>query len=273
MKSLIEEASTITKAVEKAWVRAGKPAEFTVKVFEEPKYNFFGMTTKSAKVAIFFKATDTEKTHSSHDKKETKTHHRESQAKHTTSRSGHHNSNTRTAYNKNTTSQEHNESYQKNNSIRNQKDENRVYRDANKHENTPREQRRHNVSDTKEQFERRETRNERPNNAPLKNNDHTERRSYRDKKDRPQAVWSNEMADIAQGWLESMLTILDKREHLVQAKIVGPHLKFEFKEPLFADKDKEKLLFSSWAHLILATVGNKYKKDLRGLKVILSHIE
>jgi len=54
MKSLIEEASSVSKAVEKGWVNAGKPKEFTIKVYEEAEKNFIGMTTKQAKIGIFF---------------------------------------------------------------------------------------------------------------------------------------------------------------------------------------------------------------------------
>lgn len=57
MKSLVEEASTIVKALEKAWTRAGKPQTFSVKIFEEEETNFFGFTKKSAKVGIFFEET------------------------------------------------------------------------------------------------------------------------------------------------------------------------------------------------------------------------
>jgi hypothetical protein len=55
MKSIIHEASSIAKAVEQGWIKAGKPQEFSVKVFEDAERNFFGFTTKKAKVAIFFK--------------------------------------------------------------------------------------------------------------------------------------------------------------------------------------------------------------------------
>lgn len=54
MKSLIEESSSIAKAIEKGWERAGKPQSFSVKVFELPEKNFLGITTKYAKVGIFF---------------------------------------------------------------------------------------------------------------------------------------------------------------------------------------------------------------------------
>jgi hypothetical protein len=54
MKSIIEEASSIVKAIEKGWASAGKPTEFTVKVLETPEYNFFGFNTKPAKISLFF---------------------------------------------------------------------------------------------------------------------------------------------------------------------------------------------------------------------------
>jgi predicted RNA-binding protein Jag len=54
MKSIMQEASSVMKAIEKAWENAGKPQEFSIKVFEEPKKNFIGMTVQSAKIGIFF---------------------------------------------------------------------------------------------------------------------------------------------------------------------------------------------------------------------------
>lgn len=54
MKSIIEEASSIAKAIENGWLKAGKPQDFSVKVFEEPEKNFFGLTKRSAKIGIFY---------------------------------------------------------------------------------------------------------------------------------------------------------------------------------------------------------------------------
>lgn len=63
MKSLVEEASTVAKALEKAWTRAGKPQEFSVKVFEVEETNFLGFTKKSAKVGIFFEEPQAPRSH------------------------------------------------------------------------------------------------------------------------------------------------------------------------------------------------------------------
>lgn len=54
MKSILQEASSIAKAIEQGWVKAGKPQEFSIKILEEPQHNFIGITTRSAKVALFF---------------------------------------------------------------------------------------------------------------------------------------------------------------------------------------------------------------------------
>lgn len=54
MKSIVQEGSTVIKAVEKALQIAGNPHEFTVKVLEEAQKNFFGMTTRSAKISLLF---------------------------------------------------------------------------------------------------------------------------------------------------------------------------------------------------------------------------
>jgi len=54
MKSIIQEASSIAKAIQKSWEKAGKPTEFSIKILEEEEKNFIGLTKKPAKIAIFF---------------------------------------------------------------------------------------------------------------------------------------------------------------------------------------------------------------------------
>lgn len=54
MKSMLHEASSITKAIEKAWSDAGNPTEFTIKVLDAGKKNFFGLTKRPAIVSITY---------------------------------------------------------------------------------------------------------------------------------------------------------------------------------------------------------------------------
>lgn len=54
MKSVIQEASSIAKAIDQAWEKAGKPADFSIKILEQPQKNFFGLTSHPAKVSLCF---------------------------------------------------------------------------------------------------------------------------------------------------------------------------------------------------------------------------
>ncbi len=70
MKSMFQEASSIQKAVEKAWEGAGRPQEFSIKVLETEVKNFWGMTTKPAIVSISYNLKKTVKKRSFPKKRE-----------------------------------------------------------------------------------------------------------------------------------------------------------------------------------------------------------
>lgn len=53
---MLHEASSVAKAVEKAWTDAGKPTEFTIKVLEAGEKNFFGLSKSPAIVSITYEA-------------------------------------------------------------------------------------------------------------------------------------------------------------------------------------------------------------------------
>lgn len=54
MKSLLQEASSVQKAIDLAWEAAGKPQQFTVKVLDQGTKNFFGWSKTPAIVSISF---------------------------------------------------------------------------------------------------------------------------------------------------------------------------------------------------------------------------
>lgn len=55
MRSVIQEASTLSATIEQAWNKAGCPTEFKVKIFQKPEKGFLGFgVKKKAKVALFF---------------------------------------------------------------------------------------------------------------------------------------------------------------------------------------------------------------------------
>lgn len=54
MKSMLHEASSVLKAIEKAWNESGKPAEFTIKILEKGEKNFLGLSKRPAIVSITY---------------------------------------------------------------------------------------------------------------------------------------------------------------------------------------------------------------------------
>jgi len=48
------------------------------------------------------------------------------------------------------------------------------------------------------------------------------------------------------------------------------YIHFSFDSKLFENNMKEKTVFRSFAYLIMASLRNKFKKEFRGLKVVLS---
>ena len=81
MKSLVEEASSVSKAVEKAWIRAGKPTSFSVKIYEEAQSGFLGFNSKPAKIGLFFEEQVQAKTHSEGRKRHHPSSHNEEQSR------------------------------------------------------------------------------------------------------------------------------------------------------------------------------------------------
>lgn len=55
MKSILQEANSIERAIDKAWNEAGKPKEFTIKVHDEGARSFLGFIKRPAIISILFK--------------------------------------------------------------------------------------------------------------------------------------------------------------------------------------------------------------------------
>lgn len=55
MKSLLQEAPSIERAISQAWESAGRPQEFSVKIHEQGKRGFLGFSSEPAVVSITYK--------------------------------------------------------------------------------------------------------------------------------------------------------------------------------------------------------------------------
>ncbi len=183
MKSLMEEASSISKAIDLAWNRAGKPAQFSVKILEEAERNMFGLTKKSAKIAFFF--------------------------------------------------------------------DERQQVEAHRPTHRPPAQR--------------------PTERPTQRQEQTQARSraeeHQPRRTRPE--WTEGLAREATDWVKETLPYTGLPKVGYETSHSGNILKFVFDSSLTGTQGKDRMLFSSFACLIMTTLRQRHKKQLRNLKVLL----
>jgi predicted RNA-binding protein Jag len=264
MKSIVEEASSIAKAIEKSWTRAGKPREFSIKIFEDAEKNFLGMTTKPAKIAIFFEesatsinapANRTVKPQAAYEQK--REHQREQPRPQASERPD------RREPRQSAPAQERPERMDR----------------QDRQERPARPDRREN--------EQRNQRPERPDRDQERNIDRnqprdTSRDMQRDQAPKSQADeatgekapkrngWTPEMVDIADLWVHGTLKAMNVGHATFTSHVAGNSLRYTFNKSITESEDKERLLFSSFANLILATLRSKFKREFRYLKVVLN---
>ncbi len=258
MKSIVEEASSIAKAIEKSWTRAGKPREFSIKIFEDAEKNFLGMTTKPAKIAIFFEesatsinapATRNAKPQPAYEQK--REHQREQPRPQPSERADR----------------------------REQRQSAPERMDRQDRQDRPARQER---PDRREN-EQRNQRPERPERDQERNIDrHQPRDMQRDQTPKSQVDettgekapkrngWTPEMVDIADLWVHGTLKAMNVSHATFTSHVAGNSLRYTFNKSITESEDKERLLFSSFANLILATLRSKFKREFRYLKVVLN---
>lgn len=205
MKSIVEEASSLVKAIEKGWIRAGKPQEFTVKVFEDAEKNFFGFTTKSAKVGILFEERMPVQPQRQQKDRQPQRRPQPNQA------------------------QPSNQQYKSN-------------------------------------MDRQERQPQAPQQAYQQRNETIESRVIK----RDSSPWSTDLVSAAHEWITDSLTVMGRSDIEVKPEVNNFALKLTFIKPVMEINEKEKLLFKSWAYLVMQTLRQKYKRPLKGLKVILT---
>jgi len=199
MKSIIEEASSVIKAIEKGWAEAGKPQEFSVKILQESEKNFLGMTTRSAKIALIFEHVSS-KTHEQPEKKVF------------------------------------------------------VPKPA------PVKPKPLEVKPAPKEIKAPKPQPKPQTTAPV------EKKAPKKVED----FWSEQMIDEAGHWLKNSLALINKQDINFTFDQKRYYLKINFNKPLFEDKDKEKVVFRSFAYILMQVLRNKFKRNLRGFKLILT---
>jgi len=304
MKSLVQEASTIAKAIKQAWETAGKPRDFSVKVLEQPVYNFLGFTKRSAKIAFLFEA-DTVSKESGRSKttfdqssrpprfQQRPTQGRRSQASETMYGAS------QDAYTQPSRESRPPREGRDSRDGREQSRDSREYRDQ-RNEQRPRDQR-----DSREPREMREPREPRtetrrqftprplPVNPPVNasagqtsqaSQQVRELRDEQPKRDEirtesasrparvPQEVqWSEELLTSARTWFKEVLALMGLGDVEFTFEVQDCNLNVIFSRRLIDEEAREKHLFASLSTLLVSTLKRQYRRALRGHRVILSH--
>lgn len=263
MKSIIEQASSITKAIEKAWDQAGKPKEFSIKIFEHEERNFFGMTTKPAKVGIFFgdkpviheKSAVKPRPEIRECRPETRDPKLKTVANPQPVKNTPHTNQAKPAPRAEQivrpTAASHVKSIEK--SIKSTQ---------------PHTQNKPQALKTSDSISK-EIVEDKTSFAPLSPKLQSASKVVEDRPRRTPAAWNDTMITTTHDWLKQTLSLMGMPSIDFNSEIAGKNLKLTFNKPLITDPMHEKQLFRSFAHLIMSSLRNQYKQEIKDLKVIL----
>jgi predicted RNA-binding protein Jag len=241
MKSIMEEASTISKAIENAWNRAGQPQEFTIKILELPKTSFFGLkTSKSAKIALIFNETTVKIKEQPQQKQVRPLPQRPSDRKEPGLRQG----------------GVHPE---------------RLAEGADRSTERPVQRRPLQGRDQQRDQQRAERHDGRQARPDQRRQSHGQRpqedgRRY-EQHDREN--WSPEMVESAQEWVKETLVLMGKPDITVTSHVSNNYLKLYLNQPVLDDARQEETQLKSWGSLAMEAVREKANKPLRSLRIIL----
>jgi len=205
MKSIIQEAGSVAKAVEQGWEKAGKPQSFSIKVLELEEKNFLGMVKKPAKIAFFFEEVTTKFVETKKKKiaKPIKTLLRQAHA------------------------------------------------------------------DTGAMARRQDERiKEKPKSQPRKKE--VAPKEVKPKKTVRKTQWSNQMVSFAETWTQDMLRMMKLSHIKYTMRTTSNNIKFHFEAPLLKDQKDQKILFSSFALLVMQSLRNKHKKQFKNLNAVFT---
>lgn len=213
MKSIVEQASTVLKAIEKGWEQAGKPAEFTIKVYEHGVKNFFGMSVEPAKICILFEDKSPKAVH---------------QKQHP------------------------------------------------RHDSSSQHQLRKDVAGASEQRRQTSQHQQRPQKSAIATpaaQPQIKKEQSIERAAQPvssKIMWDDELINACNSWLTGTLAVMGKSGSIFKVDAKKYHLIITFDQSVLEDKEREKALFRSFAHILMQSLRNRFKKGLRGYRIVLN---
>ncbi|KKT01693.1 MAG: hypothetical protein UV79_C0006G0010 [candidate division TM6 bacterium GW2011_GWF2_43_17] len=257
MKSIVQEASSIEKAINKAWEEAGRPSEFSVRILEHPARNFFGFLKRSAKVALVFPSQGGTQ-EQGRERRPAREDRANRDKKHETL--------------KRSDVQERNKK-----PVRQERSTSK----PTESKNTNRTERVHaNQTATSELSKALATETPKTEKLARGNNKVEETATVAQKMPKPvntqtqepiQSVWEPELVEKIKEQLNTLLELMDKTNATYTATVQGRELAITFSGYLLENEDQDRRLFSGLSPLLMTIIKREFKKALRGYRIVLGH--
>jgi hypothetical protein len=120
--------------------------------------------------------------------------------------------------------------------------------------------------------EKRQLQKARPPQNPLQGKPATTTQSAQPQmsEQQKQPKWTPQLIDGSKEWLQIILRTLGKESIQFTIEQRQYFLTIRFASQIVHDKRKEQLLFKNWSHLLLQALRHRFKRGLRGYKVIIT---
>lgn len=239
MRSILQEAPSIPKAIEKAWNEAGRPQEFSVKVFDVGERNFLGFTKRPAVVSLIFDPKKSEKPEVKQTgyKRDPKNY---GSIQPTYAKRQKHDY------------QNRNDSYS---SDRYNRDKQREEREEKRH--MPHQAQKPAYIQQPEEYDE-------PHVAtPAEKEQPKERHHGHDNR-----MWPQEFRDDVKNWLKNLAEKMEINTPF-SMRPEGHLLKIEFEKPILEGYNEERMVFSSFAYILMQFLKRKHKKRFKGCRLAI----
>jgi predicted RNA-binding protein Jag len=261
MKSLLQEGSSIIKAIEAAWIKVGMPAEFSVKVMRDAEKSFFGLATKnSAVISLCYDGVRIEKR--PHNPKQ-------QNGREEVKKSFNHEEILEKVM------RDTKELQAKSNVFGNDLVTDSVASFKKNDKKIDKEQ--HVAAQQKQRSERPVQKKKIEKSVALESNSTLsineaevvahEKKESKEQQEHLNQQWSQPMTDVVMSFLNEIFTIMELNITLAH-KIEGLQLHVTLSQPVFDDADQEYKLFTSLAFLMIQKIKKDFRKKCKGYRVV-----
>lgn len=236
MKSILHEASTISGAINKAWLEANKPEEFSVRIYEQGQKGFLGIWSKKAVISLIFEPKKIE--------------------------------------NKNQSRYNNRPRYQDNKRFDNSRADNSRSDNSRAYSSRSDNSRVDNSRSDNSRADNSRSDNSRVDNSRVDNSrvDNSNDRYNGDRSvNSDYGVWDDAATDHVRDSLIEITKIMniDKK---FSCRVDRHLLRIEFEKPIFSAPSEERMLFASYAFILMQFLKRKFKRGLRGCRIAISSV-